>query len=207
MEYIHSKTVETHRIIRKSWDFLYRKTSQLLYKNLILLHLDYCNTIYSCTSAANLNLNKLEILQNSACRTVFLCNRRTLTECMHSEVNLSRDRRDLHLRLDCHNHINNKSCSLLKIPKFRRPENSLPCPNLCSHGAQWGNSSEVSPYLHISMSPCQLDNNSNIDKNRNRTIWTLHSHLAQLIRCLLHPHEISMNFSWGWTGWDAYLRK
>ena len=53
IEFIRSKSVKKLGIIRKARDFLDRKTSVLLCESLVLPHLDYCDIVYGCTSAAN----------------------------------------------------------------------------------------------------------------------------------------------------------
>ncbi len=114
VEYIHGKAVKKMGIVHKARNFLDRSTSVLLYKSLVLPHLDYCDTVYSCTSAAN--LDKLQKIQNGACRTLLLADKRTPIEEMHQELGLLslKQRRDLNLAIDSHKHVNNKESSLNK---------------------------------------------------------------------------------------------
>ena len=62
-----------------------------LYKSLVLLHLDYCDTSES--------LNKLKLEQNVACRILLLAKKKTGIDLMHSELNLLKlnTRRQIHL--------------------------------------------------------------------------------------------------------------
>ena len=55
IDYICNKAVKKLGILRKAQNFLDLDTSVLLYKSLVLPQFDYCDTVYSCTSAANLH--------------------------------------------------------------------------------------------------------------------------------------------------------
>ena len=83
VDYIHGKSVKKLVIVRKTRSFLDRVTSTLLYKSLVLPYLDNCDIIYSNMGAAN--LNKLQLLQNGACGTLLLTDRRTSVKEMHNE--------------------------------------------------------------------------------------------------------------------------
>ena len=100
IDYIHSKSVNMLGIIRRARNFLDRGTSILLYKSLALLHLDYCDLVYSDTSEAD--LNKLQLLQNGACRTLLLADKRSPVQEMHNKLRFLTlsQRRDLHLAVD-----------------------------------------------------------------------------------------------------------
>ena len=50
-----------------------RSTALMLYKIMNLPHFDYCSIIYMNTS--ELNLPKLQVIQNSACRIILLADR------------------------------------------------------------------------------------------------------------------------------------
>ena len=112
INYIHAKATEKHGIFRKSRPYLDRKTSLLLYKDLVLLHLDYCNLVYMCTNVQN--LNKLQLVQNIACRTILLCPQDTSVRYMHSELEIMtlEQRRSLHLRVECYKNITNPDLGL-----------------------------------------------------------------------------------------------
>ena len=88
-----------------------QSTALMLYKSLVLLHLDYCDTW----------LNKLQLVQNSVCRTILLAESRTSTEDMHSELGLFHlDKRcKLHLCFQLHKNIfvdETSSLSKLFVP-------------------------------------------------------------------------------------------
>ena len=87
---------------RKARDFRDRKTSILLYKSLVLPHLDYCDTVYGCTSIVN--LQKLQMVQNSVCRTLLLADKRCPAELELLKLD---QRRELHLTVDSHKHVYN----------------------------------------------------------------------------------------------------
>ena len=55
-------------ILRKSREYLDRKTAVFLYKSLVLPLMDYCSLVYTNTNEAN--LNRLQLVQNAACRTI-----------------------------------------------------------------------------------------------------------------------------------------
>ena len=82
--------------------FLDCKTSLTLYKSLLLPHFDYGDTVYSVTWQHN--LNRLQKLQNSACRSILMLNREAHIFEMHNVLNRQylSDRRYLHYTTDCH---------------------------------------------------------------------------------------------------------
>ena len=109
-------------------------TSVLLYKSLVLPHLDSCDIVYSCTSTSN--LHNLELVQNSTCRILLLADKRCPVDEMHSELKiLNLTQSDLHLAVGCHEHVYNDQCNLNKFFKAkntrtaRRPK-ALELPNL-----------------------------------------------------------------------------
>ena len=67
------------------------------------------------------NLNKFPSLQNSVCRTLLKCNRRTPINAIHNDLNLFhlKERRDYNLSLDCHNYILKSESSPSKYHKTR----------------------------------------------------------------------------------------
>ncbi len=113
---------------QKSRNFLDHKTSITLYKSLVLLHFDYCDIVYDCTSLGN--LQKLQKLQNSACRTMLLADNRTPIAEMHDNLQLLtlKQRRELHLSVDCHKHVNISDSSLNY--SLSRKETESPDPDL-----------------------------------------------------------------------------
>ena len=85
-----------------------------MYQCLVLPHFDYCDTVYACTTAGN--LSKLQLLQNSACRTMLRCNKRTSVDQMHKDLEILKldNRRKLHLSMECHKAINEEGHSLAR---------------------------------------------------------------------------------------------
>ena len=88
-------------ILYKSKDDLDRSTKILLYKSLILPHIDYCDLVYMNTTEKN--LNKLQMIQNCACRIILGADNDTSVQHMHQELDLPtlNQRRKYHQALDC----------------------------------------------------------------------------------------------------------
>ena len=91
--------------IQKIRDNLTQPIALSLYTSLVLPHLDYCDIVYDCSS--NQNLNRLQILQNSACRTILLVDADTHITDMHNRLGLLtlQSRRDLRMSISCHKSI------------------------------------------------------------------------------------------------------
>ncbi len=130
IEYLHGKAVNKLGILRKSRNFLDQNTSVLLYKSLVLPQFDYCDIVYDCTSLGN--LQKLQKLQNSACRTMLLADNRTSVAEMHDDLQLLtlNQRRELHLSVDCHKHVNIPDSSLNYMFKSKRKRTTRSGPKL-----------------------------------------------------------------------------
>ena len=105
IDYLSDKASQKLGAIRKVRDLLDVSTTLTLYKSLVLPHFDYCDTVYMTSSLKN--LNKLQLIQNSACRTILLANRYTSVVDMHNELKLTTlyIRRNLHMASECHRHI------------------------------------------------------------------------------------------------------
>ena len=104
--YIHQKSTKKLGVLYKSKDFLNQSTKILLYKSLIVPHLDYCDIVYMHSTETN--LNKLQLIQNVACRIILGADINTSIDRMHSELGLLtlKQRRYLHQAMDCFNNIN-----------------------------------------------------------------------------------------------------
>ena len=104
--YVHNKATKKLGILYKAKDYLDRSTKILLYKSLILPHLDYCDTVYLTTTEAN--LSKLQKIQNVACRTILGVNKETSIKHMHRELELLtlQQRRQLHQAMECFANVN-----------------------------------------------------------------------------------------------------
>ncbi len=96
-------------IIRKSSDFVPRSTTILLYKSLILPHIDYCDLVYM--TANEYQLNRLQLIQNIASRIILRANRRTSIEFMHNELNILtiKERQQVHLSMECFRQVHTTS--------------------------------------------------------------------------------------------------
>ncbi len=68
------------------------------------------------------NLNKLQLLQNGACRTLLLVDKRTPIDEMHKELKFLTlgERQNLHLAVDCYKHVKNEESSLHNYFKVKR---------------------------------------------------------------------------------------
>ena len=124
VDYIHSKAVKKLGIIRKARNFLDRSPSIILYKSLVLPHLDYCDIVYC--NMSNANLQKLQVLQNGACRTLLLADQWAPIVEMHNELKMLTlsQRRELHLSVDCYKHVSNKESSLHNLFKAKNTRNT-----------------------------------------------------------------------------------
>ena len=102
VDYLHNTISACTGLLYHSLKLLDLKTSLTLHKSLVLPHFDYGDTVYSATSQHN--LDRLQKLQNSACRSILLLNREAHIFEMHNELNLPylSDRRYLHYATDCH---------------------------------------------------------------------------------------------------------
>ena len=124
VEYIHSKAVKKLGIVRKAREFLDLGTSVQLYQSLVLPHMDYCDIVYSCTSDAN--LQKLQKVQNSACRTLLRADRCAHIDDMHKRLKFItlNKRRELHLSVECFKQVTNSSSSLHHFFRTRAGRNT-----------------------------------------------------------------------------------
>ena len=105
VSYILTKSSKKLGILRRARDYLNKKSKILLYKSLILLHLDYCDIVYMCTSESN--LQQLQQIQNCACRIILRADKLTSTREMHQTLELQtlKQRRMIHLAMDCYTNI------------------------------------------------------------------------------------------------------
>ena len=112
INYIHKKASNKLGILYRAKDYLDRQTKILLYKSLILPHLDFCDIVYMSTT--EYNLNKLQLIQNTACRTILGADKDTSIKDMHKQLELLtlKQRRFIHQAVDCHNNIYNEEAGL-----------------------------------------------------------------------------------------------
>ncbi len=116
------KTSKKVALLRKLNECLDRKTVLTLYKTLVLPHFDFCDTVYMSTSVQN--LSKLQLIQNTACRTILMAPGETPIVELHSHCNslLLTDRRNVHMALECHKNIyfeNQASLGHFYVPVVR----------------------------------------------------------------------------------------
>ena len=109
IQYVIGKSTEKLGMLRRFREFLDRKTSILLYKILVLPHIDYCDLVYM--TATEYNLHQLQLIQNVAYRIVLQADNRTNIKAMHTELKLLdlKDRQFLHLSMECFRQVNSDS--------------------------------------------------------------------------------------------------
>lgn len=112
INYILTKASKKLGILRRARDYLNKSTKILLYKSLVLPHIDYCDLVYMCTT--DLNLQKLQLIQNSACRIILQADIDIPIMSMHEELDLPtlHQRRQIHTAMDCFNNIKNDEAGL-----------------------------------------------------------------------------------------------
>ncbi len=112
IQYILFKSSKKLGILRRSKEYLNNSTRKLLYQSLILPHMDYCDTVYMCTTEKN--LQKLQIVQNSAFRIILEADIDTPISELHKKLEMPnlKQRRSIHLAMECFNNINNKEAGL-----------------------------------------------------------------------------------------------
>ena len=107
--HVVTKSTQKLGILRKSREFLDRKTSTLLYKSLVLPHIDYCDIVYMTTT--EYNLHRLQLIQNVVCRIILRADNRTSVTEMHKELSLLtiKERQSLHMSMECFRQVNTQS--------------------------------------------------------------------------------------------------
>ena len=106
VDYVVSKTSKKLGVIRKSREFPDRKTSLILYESLVLPHMDYCSLVY--TNTTEVNIGRLQLVQNAVCRAILQADNRTHIDDMESELNLPNihHRLEFQLSVECFKQIN-----------------------------------------------------------------------------------------------------
>ncbi len=105
IEYLDKNSTQKLGILGKVRKCLDRSTSLTLYKSLILPHFDYCDSIYLHTT--QMNLQKLQFIQNSVCRMLLLAPHDTHVVDMHRDLNLMYldTQRKIHMQLLNHQNV------------------------------------------------------------------------------------------------------
>ena len=110
--YIVNKASKKLGVLRRAREFLNRSTKILLYKSLVLPHLDYCDLVYMCTKEEN--LQKLQLIQNSACRIILKADNYASIKMLHEELQLPllSERRTIHMAMECFSGVHNTESGL-----------------------------------------------------------------------------------------------
>ena len=108
ISYIYNKACSKLGAIHKLRMNVDQSTALRLYKSLVLPHFDYCDSVYM--TASKDILNRLQLVQNSVCRTILLANRETHIAEKHVDLGLLylNERRDLHFSFLLHKNIYNE---------------------------------------------------------------------------------------------------
>ena len=79
--------------------------------------MDYCDLVYMCTTEQN--LQKVQLIQNSACRIILGADIDTPIKQLHTELELPtlKQRRQIHMAMECHNSIFNEEAGLHRMFK------------------------------------------------------------------------------------------
>ena len=109
VQYVVTKCTMKLGILGTSREFLDRKSFILLYKSLVLPHIDYCDLVYM--TANKYTLHKLQIIQNVACRIILRADNRRGIQEIHHKLNLLtlKERQYLHLSMEGFLHIHTNS--------------------------------------------------------------------------------------------------
>ena len=105
IDYIHNKASRKLGALHKVREYMDQEIALKLYKSLVLPHFDYCDTVYM--TATQVSLNKLQLLQNSACRALLLSARDSHVQDMHTALGLLylHEHRCLHFSFQIHKTI------------------------------------------------------------------------------------------------------
>ena len=107
INYVVNKASKKLGIIRRARDYLNHSTKILLYKSLVLPHIDYCDLAYMCTTEENLQW--LQQIQHCACRIILRADIYASIKTFHTDLELPtlKQRRLIHMAIECHNNIHN----------------------------------------------------------------------------------------------------
>ena len=105
IEHLGKKATQKLGAIAKVRKCINRSTTLMLYKSMVLPHFDYCDVVYMNTSIQN--LNRLQSIQNSACRIILLADKETRISDMHRDLKLEMlsTRRQIHLNTFNHKNV------------------------------------------------------------------------------------------------------
>ena len=110
---LYRKTCSKMGAIKKARTCINQDTALMLYKSLVLPHLDYLDIVYMV--ATKETLHKLQLIQNVACRIILKAGNRDSVHDMHKELGLLDldTRREMNLSFTCHKVVYNEGCSSL----------------------------------------------------------------------------------------------
>ncbi len=105
IDYTVKKASSRLGAVRRARKFLDVNTSLTLYKSLVLPYLDYGDTVFCTTSAYN--LDRLQKLQNSACRSILCRERDSSVNEMHKDLSLIYlcEQRYIHMGVECYKSV------------------------------------------------------------------------------------------------------
>ena len=183
-DYIHGKAVKKLGIVRKAREFLDMGTSVKLYQSLVLPHMDYCDIVYSCTSDAN--LQKLQKVQDCACRILLRADRRAHVNDMHERLKFLKlnQRRELHLSVECFKQVSNNASSLNYYFKKRATRNTRTGDTKCEVPDI---RSMIGRRCFSYRGPAHWNTISDELKNSESINAFKHSYLNKLLRDVNHP--------------------
>ena len=120
---LYRKTCSKMGAIKKVTTCVNQETALMLYRSLMLQHLDYLDIVYMV--ATKEVLQKLQLIQNVACRVILRADNRDNVQDMHKQLGLLdlATRREMHLSFTCHKVVYSEGCSSLK--KFFEPLNVI----------------------------------------------------------------------------------
>ena len=114
VDYIYKKSCCKLGAIKKCRKYLNKNLTLILYKSLVAPHIDYCDIVYMQDNQGT--LQKLQIVQNMACRVILEAGPRDHIDNMHRELKLDllKNRRSKHLFAECHKNIHTDKVLPLK---------------------------------------------------------------------------------------------
>ena len=110
---LYRKTCSKMGAVKKARTCINQDTALMLYKSLVLPHLDCLDIAYMV--ATKEVLRKLQLIQNVACRVILKANNRDNVRTMHEQLGLLdlATRREMHLSFTCHKVVYSEGCSSL----------------------------------------------------------------------------------------------
>ncbi len=164
-------------------------TTLMLYKSMVLPHFDYCDIVYMNTCLHD--LNKLQYIQNSACRIILLADKDTRIADMHRDLKLDMldTRRKIHLYVFNHRNVYSEiatTISSMYIPSTNVSKRiTRQGTTICMHVQQVRSCTSQKAISHIG--PCswnQLPQEVRLIKSHDM----FKTHLKEFSRILFENH-------------------